>query len=255
MLISIAAFAFLDDKHIETKMDLERAKKSFLGKEDNRQKSVFEVHFEDDLSDCIQTIKLEPSSQIYTCIPFDGSDFTKIKTFRIEASRKINSLSNRTVKISVGDRQVTIPAGEHIYVNTINGQIASILDKKQTKKNLTLQNTGVEKDVLKFDNESNPKLDFYGNEYISSFDFSTSDYSIIYINNLRLCLNMCSSPVLLDQLSEYSDLNLVEVKLLNSRFYLLRNNGELLSNDSECNGEKNVYSVESVLRRLTIKSQ
>lgn len=249
MIISIAAFAFLDNKYIETKMDLDRAKKSFLGKEDNERKNIFELQFEDDMSDYIQTITLEPSSQIYSCLPFDEGDFTKIKTFRIVASRKINSLSNRTVRISVGDQQINIPAGEHIYVNTINGQIANILDKSQSKKGYTLQNTGIEKDVLEFDNEHTPKLDFYCNEYISSFDFSTSDNSIIYINNLRLCLDACTSPVLLEQLTEYSDLNLVEVKIVNSRFYLLKNTGELLSNDSKCNGDKNVYSIDCILRR------
>ena len=153
------------------------------------------------------------------------------------------------VRISVGDQQMNIPAGEHIYVNTINGQVARILDKSQSKKGYTLKNTGIEKDVLKFDNERTPKLDFYGNEYISSFDFSTSDNSIIYINNLRLCLDACTSPVLLEQLAEYSDLNLVEVKIVNSRFYLLKNTGELLSNDSKCNGDKNVYSIDCILRR------
>ena len=201
------------------------------------------------MSDCIQTITLESSSQTYTCLPFVEGDVTKIKTFRIAASRKINSLSNRTVRIGVGDDQIIIPAGEHIYVNTIDGQIANILSKSQTKKGYTLQNVGIEKDVLKFDNEHTPKLDFYGNEYISSFDFSTSDNSIVYINNLKLCLDACTSPVLLEQLTEYSDLNLVEVKIVNSRFYLLKNTGELLSNDSKCDGEKNVYSIDCVLRR------
>ena len=249
MLISIAAFAFLDNKYIETKMDLDRAKKSFLGKVDNEQKNFFELQFEDDMSDYIQTITLEPSSQIYSCLLFDEGDFTKIKTFRIVASRKINSLSNRMVKISVGDQQINIPAGEHIYVNTINGQIAHILDKIQSKKGYTLQNIGIEKDILKFDNERSSKLDFYGNEYISSFDFSTNDNSIIYINNSRLCLDACTSPVLLEQLTEYSDLNLVEVKIINTRFYLLKNTGELLSNDPKCNGNKNVHSIDCFLRR------
>ncbi len=249
MLITIAAFAFLDDNNIESKIDMEKAKKSFLGKEEKERKNQFELHFDDDLSDCIQTITLDPSSQVYSVLPFDEVDFTKIKTFRVVASKKINSLSNRTVKISVGEKQITIPAGEHIYINTINGQIANLLEKNQTKKGRTLHNSGVEKDTLKFDNENAPLLDFYGNEYVSSFDFSPSDNSIIYINNLRLCLDKCLSPILTEQLSEYCDMNIVEVKLVNSRFYLLKNNGELLSNDFECNGEKNVYSIESVLRR------
>ena len=249
MLISIAAFAFLDTKKIDTRINLDKAKKNFLGKENDERKNVFELHLEDDMSDCIQTITLESSSQTYTCLPFVEGDVTKIKTFRIAASRKINSLSNRTVRIGVGDDQIIIPAGEHIYVNTIDGQIANILSKSQTKKGYTLQNVGIEKDVLKFDNEHTPKLDFYGNEYISSFDFSTSDNSIVYINNLKLCLDACTSPVLLEQLTEYSDLNLVEVKIVNSRFYLLKNTGELLSNDSKCDGEKNVYSIDCVLRR------
>lgn len=250
MIISIAAFTFLNDKNIDTKIDLEKAKISFLGNEDKKTNNLYEIRFDDDMSECIQTIKLEPSSEFYTCELFIEGDFKEIKTFRIEASRKINSLSNRTVKINVGDKQIIIPTGEHIYVNTINGQIATILEKNKLKKGHKLQNAGVEKDVLKFDDENNAVLDFYGNEYISSFDFSPSDDSIVYINNLRLCLNMCSSPILMEQLTKYSDLNLVEVKLVNSRFYLLRSNGELLSNDPKCNGEKNVYSIESVLRRF-----
>lgn len=249
MLISIAAFAFLDTKKVDTKIDLDRAQKSFLGKEDNERKNIFELRLEDDMSDCIQAITLEPSSQTYTCLPFVEGDITKIKTFRIAASKKINSLSNRTVRISVGDDQIIIPAGEHIYVNTINGQIANILSKSQAKKGHTLQNAGIEKDVLKFDNERTPKHDFYGNEYISSFDFSTSDKSIVYINNLKLCLDTCTSPVLLEQLAEYSHLNLVEVKIVNSQFYLLKNTGELLSNDAKYDGKKNVYSIDCVLRR------
>lgn len=248
MLISIAAFAFLDNNYIDTNINLNEAKKSFLGQKDNEKENVFKLRFEDDMSDYIQTIILEPSSQIYSCLLFDQGDFTKIKTFRIVASRKINSLSNRTVKISVGDQQINIPAGEHMYVNTINGQVAHILDKSQWKKGYTLQNIGIEKDILKFDNERSPKLEFYGNEYISSFDFSTSDNSIIYLNNLRLCLDACTSPVLLEQLKEYSALNLVEVKIVNTRFYLLKSDGELVSNDLKCNGHKNVHSIDWILR-------
>lgn len=124
-----------------------------------------------------------------------------------------------------------------------------MLKKSQTKKGRILHNPGAEKDALKFDDENVPLLEFYRNEYVSSFDFSSGDNSIIYINNLRLCLDKCFSPILLEQLSEYCDMNIVEVKLVNSRFYLLKNNGELLSNDLECNGMKNVYSIESVLRK------
>lgn len=249
MILSIAAFAFLNHDETEQRIDLDRAKRSFLGKEDNGKKSAFELYFEDDMSDCIQTVNLEPSAQTYRCLPFEAEDFTRIKTFRIAASRKINSLSNRTVKISVGDQQIIIPAGEHLYVNTINGRIANILPKSQSKKGRILRNAGTEKDVLKFDGENAPELDFYGSEYLSSFDFSADDCSIIYINHLRLRMDLCSSPALLKQLSEYSEEKLVEIKLVNSRFYLLKNNGELLSNDPRCSGEKQVYSIESVLGR------
>lgn len=249
MLITIAAFAFLDDYNIESKIDIEKAKKSFLGKEEKERKNHLELHLDDDMSDCIQTITLDPSSQVYSALTFDEVDFTKIKTFRVVASKKINSLSNRTVKISVGEEQITVPAGEHIYINTINGQIVNLLKKSQTKKGRILHNPGAEKDALKFDDENVPLLEFYRNEYVSSFDFSPDDNSIIYINNLRLCLDKCFSPILLEQLSEYCDMNIVEVKLVNSRFYLLKNNGELLSNDLECNGMKNVYSIKSVLRK------
>lgn len=252
MIITVAAFVFLNKSCAETKIDLERAKNNFLGKDDSNQKNAFEVHFEDNMSECIQTITLDPSSQVYTCVPFDNADFAKIKTFRIEASRNIITLASRAVKIRIAEEQIIIPAGEHVYVNIIHGQVATILGKRQLKKNYELQNTGVEKDALSFNSENRAIHDFYGNEYISSFDFSARDNSIIYLNNMKLCLDMCLSPALKGQMAEYTDIPFVEVKLMDSRFYLLRSNGELLSNDPKCNEVKNVYSIDSILRRYQV---
>ena len=250
MIISIAAYAFRGNKQIETKIEIERAKMSFIGKEDNERDNPFVIHFEDSKYDDVQTILLDPSSQVYTCLPYVEDDFKRITTYRIIASRKIHSLSNRNVKISVGDKLLIIPAGEHIYVNTVNGRIAKILDKKQAKNNHQLENIGIEKDTLKFEGDKEHTIDFYGNEYITSFDFYTSDKSIIYINNMKLCLDKCSSTAFLDQLSGFCDFNLVEVKIVNGWFYLLKNDGQLLSNDTEYNGQKGVYSIEKVLRRV-----
>ncbi len=120
------------------------------------------------------------------------------------------------------------------------------MEKSRTKKGHCLKNTGTDRDVLTLDNEKN---EFYGNEYISSFDFSLDDKSIVYIKNSKLCLDMCSSLVLKKQMSELLAFSFAEVKIVNDRFYLLRTNGELLSNDLRCSGEHNVYSIDEVLRR------
>lgn len=251
MIISITAFIFLNDKNIGTVMDLEKAKKCFLGKKTEENKNPFEVYLEDDMSEGIQSIYLEPSAKSYICLPYEESEeVKKIKTFRIAASRKIHSLSNRNVKIYVKDELITIPSGDHIYVNAVNGKVVKVLEKSQMKKEHYLKNTGEDKDVLVFDHEDNVIHDFFGNEYISSFDFSEMDHSVVYLKNLKLCLDLCSSPAFTEQMSEFSELKFVEVKIKNRNFYLLGMNGELFSNDSRCSKEHNVCSIDEVLRRF-----
>lgn len=246
LFLSIAAFTFLGASPSDIRLDTDRVKMSFLGQENRSAADSFMLCFDDDGTDNIRTITLDPSARVYTVEPYDGADFHRIKTFRIAASKKIRSLSHRTVRISAGDTELTIPAGEHIYVNTINGKLANILDKSRIKNNHTLCNTGIVNDVLSFDNQ--PELPFYGNEYISSFDFSEGDRSILYLNNLRLCTDRCTSPALKERLSGYTDLSLVEIKLLRGHFYLLKNNGELLTSDPTFDTEKNVFSIDSLLR-------
>ena len=247
LFLSIAAFTFLADAPDEIRLDMNRVKMSFFRQENRPADDGHMLCFEDDGSDTIRTITLDPSARVYTFVSYDGSDFNRIKTFRITASKRIRSLSHRTVKLSAGgDTELIIPAGEHVYVNTINGQVANFLDKSREKNNHSLRNKGILNDTLSFDDEI--EFPFYRNEYISSFDFSESDRSIVYLNNLRLCTDQCTSPVLKERLSGYTGMMLAEIKLFHGHFYLLKNNGELLSSDPTFDTEKNVYSIDSLLR-------